>query len=75
MKFIFEFDTDSENFSKHDLEMYRQAPRMAHCISEIQKKIREWRKYDDREAIPTDEIFDEINEIVIEEVDMERMGY
>lgn len=75
MKFIFEFDTESEDFSTCELEKYRQAPAMTYCISEIQEKVREWRKYDEREAIPVDEIADEINEIIMDNVNMEKMGY
>lgn len=75
MKFIFEFDTESENFSTCELEKYRQAPAMVRCLSDIQEKLREWRKYDGRAAILVDEIADDINEIIMDNVNMENMGY
>ena len=46
MKVIFEFDTDSENFSPAELEMHFQAWHLVHCIDEIREKMRSWTKYD-----------------------------
>ncbi len=46
MKVKFEFDSESENFSYHELEMYKQAEDSAHALSEIKDKMRSWLKYD-----------------------------
>lgn len=47
MKVKFEFDTGDENFSYHELEMYKQAEDLAHALFEIQNRMRGWLKYDD----------------------------
>ena len=44
-------------------------------IGEILKKARSWDKYDERSAIPTDEIRKELNEIICQYVDIEKIGY
>ena len=75
MKVTFEFDTESENFSQTELEAHYQAWRMAHCLSLIEDQLRQWYKYDNRPAIPTEEVRDTILEIIAENVNMERMGY
>ena len=46
MKIIFQFDTNDENFSYHELEMYKQAESSVRALSEIQDKMRSWIKYD-----------------------------
>lgn len=75
MKVIFEFDTDSENFDNTELEAHYQSRSMAMCLNEIQNKLRGWYKYDERGLIPVDEICDSINDIILENVNMERLGY
>lgn len=52
----FQFDTDSENFDNTELEAHYQANNMACCLSEIENKLRSWYKYDERPAIPTEDI-------------------
>lgn len=71
----FQFDTDNENFDNTELEAHYQAKKMAYCLSEIENKLRNWYKYDKRLAIPTDEIREEILDIIQEHVSMERLGY
>ena len=75
MKEIFEFDTESENFNSIELERHKQADDMAKALGEILKKARGWDKYDERSAIPTDEIRKELNEIICQYVDIEKIGY
>lgn len=46
-----------------DRDRYREcvkAPDMAIILQDISNQLRQWRKYDDREAIPIDEIDDKI---------------
>ena len=45
----FTFDTASENYDSHELEVHKQALDMACALSEIQDKMRSWLKYD---AVP-----------------------
>ena len=71
----FQFDTDSENFDNTELEAHYQANNMACCLSEIENKLRSWYKYDERPAIPTEEIRETILDIIQEHVNMERLGY
>ena len=40
------FNTESENFSYHELETYKQAQDMACALNEIKEKMRSWLKYD-----------------------------
>lgn len=75
MKVIFEFDTESENFNSIELERHKQADDMAKALGEILKKARSWDKYDGRSAIPTDEIRKEVNEIISQYVDIDKIGY
>ena len=99
MKIKLEFDTGDENFSYHELEMYKQAEDSAHALFEIQNRMRGWSKYDDvpyidektffwddlteenkqfyrEHKIPdVDRMVDEINNIINENVNMEKMGY
>ena len=75
MKITFEFDTDSELFDSIELETFYQANYLRICISEILDKCRAWEKYDEREAIPADEIRDTIVRIVNENCNLEKLGY
>ena len=42
MKVIFEFDTESENFDRKELEIYHQSWNMAKCLYEILNQLRSW---------------------------------
>ena len=75
MKIKFEFDTESELFDQHELNRYLNANKMAYCLSEITNKLRSWYKYDNRGEIPIQEVYDEIWDIIQEEVSMEELGY
>ena len=75
MKVTFEFDTCSENFDIHELERHKQAENLATCLYEICNKVKGWYKYDNREAIPAEEIKEQIDEIITEYVRLDRLGY
>ena len=99
MKVKFEFSTDDESFSYHELEMYKQAESSAHALFEIQNRMRAWLKYDgipyidestffwddlsdedkqyykEHKVPDVDKMTDEINNIINENVNMEKMGY
>ena len=99
MKVKFEFNSDDESFSYHELEMYKQAEDSARALYEIQNKMKSWLKYNQlpyineysffwedlteekkqfyrNNQIPdVDKMTDEINGIINENVNMEKMGY
>jgi hypothetical protein len=58
MKITYEFDTTSENFDRYEYERIRKSLDMALALYDIDSKIRGWRKYDERDTIPVDEITD-----------------
>lgn len=66
MKIIYEFDTDSESWKDdhYKQERFEASFDMLMALSDIKDQIREWNKYDQREAIPTSEIFDTIFDII-----------
>lgn len=78
MKITYEFDTDSDSW-KDDSYMQQRFEAsfdMLMALSDIKDQIREWNKYDQREAIPTSEIFDTINELIFNKVPkLEEMIY
>ena len=71
MKVIYEFDTDSDNFDNSKLKIFQQSREMAYTIKEIYNQVRQWKKYDERDAIPADEIFDAIVGIINENTDID----
>ena len=75
MKITYEFNTDIEGYDLTELHCIQHAEDLAHCIYEIQNKIRSWYKYDDRNSIPVEEIQEEIYSIINDHVDMEKLGY
>ena len=75
MKVTFEFDTDSENFSRCEYNRVLLANDMAMCIDEIASQLRSWYKYDNREEIPIEEVYDKLFNIITECVSLEKLGY
>lgn len=71
MKVIYVFDTDSENFDPLQLKIFQQSQEMAYTIREIRQQVRHWEKYDDRLAIPVEEIFDAIIDIINENTNID----
>lgn len=56
MKITYEFDTTTENYDRYEHERINKSLDMALALYDIDSKIRGWRKYDERDAIPVDEI-------------------
>lgn len=56
MKITYEFDTDKDNYDMQELTRVQKAFDMAYALWDIDEAIRKWYKYDEREAIPVDEI-------------------
>lgn len=75
MKITFSFDTDDENFDRTEYQRHAQADDMAYCLSQITDKLRSWYKYDERGEIPISEVYDEMWDIINENINMERLGY
>ncbi len=75
MKVIFEFDTESEHFDYCQLELYKNAEHLLRALSAISDQLRTWYKWDERDAIPTEEIREKIVEIINEHVNLEKLGY
>lgn len=71
----FQFNTADESFDNTELEAHYQATQMAMCLYDIENKLRSWDKYDERPAIPTEEIRETILDIIQSHVDMEKLGY
>lgn len=75
MKVTFEFDDTVENFDVFQYRQYQAAEVMAQCLSQIRDQLKEWYSYDNRGEIPISEIYDIIMNIIIEHVDLEKLGY
>lgn len=75
LKIIYEFNTDIEGCDLTELHCIQHAEDLAHCLYEIQNKIRGWYKYDERTSIPVEEIQEELYGIINEHVNMEKLGY
>ena len=56
MKIIYEFDTTADNYDRYERTRIDKSLDMALALYDIDSKIRGWRKYDERDAIPVDEI-------------------
>ena len=48
MKIIFEFDTDSEHFSRDEYERMLKADDLCDCLWDINKKIKGWYNHPER---------------------------
>lgn len=75
MKVIYEFDFQEGSDDSLNQEIFHQSTDMLVCIGEIKDKVRSWYKYDDRPAIPTEEVFETINDIICDHVRLDKMGY
>jgi len=56
VKIIYEFDTTADNYDRYERTRIDKSLDMALALYDIDSKIRGWRKYDERDAIPVDEI-------------------
>lgn len=66
MKITYEFDTNDENFCPDELKRIQKADDLCSCIWDIEQKLREWYKYDNRGDIPIEEVREEILSIIDE---------
>lgn len=66
MKITYEFDDASEDWKddKYTQQRFEASFDMLMALSDIKDQVREWNKYDTRDAIPTHEIFDTIYDII-----------
>ena len=75
MKITFEFDDTIENFDIAQLERVKSADDTAYCISQIRDQLKQWYSYDSRGEIPIMEVYDTIMNIILEHVDLGKLGY
>ena len=75
MKITFEFDDTIENFDICQFRRFQSADDTAYCISQIRDQLKQWYSYDNRGEIPIMEIYDTIMDIIVEHVDLEKLGY
>lgn len=66
MKITYEFDTDTDAWKddRYTNDRFIASFDMLMALSDIKDQVREWNKYDQRESIPTHEIFETINDII-----------
>lgn len=64
MKITYEFDTNDENFYPDELKRIQKADDLCSCIWDIEEQLRKWYKHDERGAIPIDEIYETIFDII-----------
>lgn len=62
-KHIIEFNMPEES---EELRMTMSASKHYSILWDIVQLVRKWRKYDDREALPKDEVMSELNELLSE---------
>lgn len=78
MKITYEFDDSTEAWKddRYTVDRFNASFDMLMALSSIKDQIREWNKYDQRESIPTSEIFETINDIIYDRVPkLEEMIY
>ena len=75
MKTTFEFDDTIENFDLCQFRRFQYADDIAYCLSQIRDQLREWYHHDNRGSIPIMEVYDTIMDIIIENIDLEKIGY
>lgn len=75
MKITYEFDTNSEGFSYHEYEEFKQGPDAVHCLVGILDQLRDLEKWDERVTISKYEIVDQLRSYIVEHVDLDKMGY
>jgi hypothetical protein len=73
MKVTFELDTNDENFDQFELNRLNHATDMALCLYKITNKLRDWHKYDARDLIPTEEIYEVLWNIINEHINLEKI--
>lgn len=75
MEVIYKFDFKEGSDDHYNLRLIQKATHMYLALSELAEKFRAWYKWDEREAIPTEEIKDTFWDILAEnDVNLDRLG-
>ena len=61
MKVTYDFNLPEE---QDDFDIYNNSMKYYLALWDFQQEIREWQKYDDRDAIPVDDIVEKFNEVL-----------
>ena len=75
MKITFEFDDTIENFDICQFRRFQAADDTAYCLCKIRDQLKQWYSYDNRGEIPISEVYDTIMDIIVDNVDLEKLGY
>ena len=75
MKVTFEFDDSVEDFDGFQYRRFQSAEDTAYCLCKIRDQLKQWYSYDNRGEIPIIEVYDTIMNIILEHVDLEKLGY
>lgn len=74
MKQIYEFDFQEGSDDSHEIYLIEKRHNMSLALWDLSQKFREWYKYGDREAIPTEEIRDTFYDILSEnDIDLDKL--
>ena len=75
MKITFEFDTDSESFSRDEYERTLKADDLCDCLWDIQQKIKGWYNHPERhEKLTEDSLAEFFNSVMDEHgINLERL--
>lgn len=66
MKQIYEFDFQEGSDDSHEIYLIEKRHNMSSALWDLSQKFREWYKYGERPAIPTEEIKDTFYDILEE---------
>lgn len=64
MEVIYKFDFKEDSDDLHELKLIEKRTAMYLALYDLSQKFREWYKYGEREAIPTEEIRDTFYDIL-----------
>lgn len=74
MKQIYEFDFQEGSSDSHEIYLIEKRHNMSLALWDLSQKFREWYKYDERPAIPTEEIKDTFYDILGEnDIDLDKL--
>lgn len=66
MEVVYRFTFEEGSDDLHDLKLVEKRTEMYLALQDLREKIRSWYKWDEREAIPTEEIRDAFYDILSE---------
>lgn len=66
MEVIYKFDFKEDSDDLHELKLIEKRSNMYLALHDLSEKFRSWYKYDERTAIPTDEIRETFYDILAE---------